>query len=228
MRVAAIALLSTLALAACNPSAPAGGQGGSTSATSESGSAPSAGDSIFPNLTQAAYRAEATITGSNGRSMPVVMIRSGHKMRMEMSTSEGQSTVISNSDTGEAFMITNAAGQVMAMRMSGLNEVSNPSDAWSAELAATATPAGPCSAAGVNGTQWSRIDSGVTKTACVTSDGILLRATEGDRTVWETTSVQRGPQSDTLFTLPEGVRVVDLGNMRGVADALARAKSGDH
>jgi len=221
MRAVALALLSAAALAACNPSAPGGGGG------EEGGAASSQADSdVFPNLANASYRAEATITDDNGRSMPIVMIRSGGMQRMEMSTSEGQSTVITNGETGEAFMITTAAGQTMAMRMSGMNQVSNPADAWSGELAATAVPGGPCTAAGVTGREWNRVENGVAKAACVTGDGILLRATDGDRTVWETTRVERGPQSADLFVLPEGVRVVDLGNMGGVADALQRARSG--
>ena len=44
MRISALALFSACVLAACNPSAPSGG-------------------GLFPNLTDASYRAEATISG---------------------------------------------------------------------------------------------------------------------------------------------------------------------
>ena len=46
----------------------------------------------------------------------------------------------------------------------------------------------------------------------MTSDGILLQVREGDRISWQTTSVTRGPQDPTQFSLPPGVRVMNLGN----------------
>ena len=59
----------------------------------------------------------------------------------------------------------------------------------------------------------------------VTDDGIILRAREGERTVWETTSVQRGPQDASLFTLPPGVQVMDLSNMGAAIEAMEKARS---
>lgn len=219
MRIAAAAILAAALIAACSPSAPNGQQQGTgASATNDSGGA-------FPSLSQASYRSEATITDRRGRTMPVVMIRDHGKMRMEMTTGAGQSTVISNPDTGETFILTNAGGQPMAMRTTALSQFENPADKWNAEYTATATHTGSCSAAGQNGDAWTRADSdGSTNTVCVTHDGILLRAAEGDRTVWETTSVERGPQAAELFTLPPGVQVVDLNNIGGAVSALARAR----
>jgi hypothetical protein len=60
----------------------------------------------------------------------------------------------------------------------------------------------------------------------VTDDGIILRATDDERVVWETTSVQRGPQSADLFVLPPGTQVMDLGNMGEMMNqALEAAKN---
>jgi len=208
MRKAAFALVSVCAAAACNPSAP-GGAGGA-----------------FPDLASGSYRAEATIYGDNGDTMPVVMIRDGHKQRMEMTTGEGQTVMIINPDTGEDYVISNVGGQQMAMRISQQNSpVSDPSAEWSGDMASNATRTGTCSAAGENGVEWTRAateEGGAPHTACVTGDGIILRAKEGDRTVWETTSVERGPQSAELFTLPAGVQVMDLGNM--MQDAMRQAQ----
>lgn len=203
MRVAVLALVSACALAACNPSAPSGG------GEQDVGS-PSAG--LFPNLFQTAYRAEAVVTDASGATTPMVMIRDGQKLRMEMASPQGQMTIITNGDTGESFMITSAGGQTMAMRTS-VDQQDLPSANWEAELAETATRTGSCSGAGQSGSEWTSQEGGVVSTACVTDDGIILRATEGGRVVWETTRVQRGPQNPALFALPAGVQVMDLGQL---------------
>lgn len=200
MRVTALAFASVCALAACNPSAPG---------------APSAGGGLFPDLNASAYRMEATLTNEDGTAMPVVMIRTGRNMRMEMNAAQGQSTIIANGETGESFIISNNGGRLVAIRAAGLGEqFENPMDEWQGELAQDSTHTGMCSVAGEAGAEWTKttVEDG-TDTVCVTQDGIILRATDDGRVVWETTSVQRGAQDAALFTLPEGVEVMDLGNM---------------
>ena len=198
MRIPALALISACVLAACNPSAPAGGGG------------------LFPNLTDANYRAEATIHGEDGQSLPVVMIRSGNKVRMEMGSEHGAMVVVNNADTQENFVLMTRNGQTYAIQADP-SQYDNPIDNWNAEYAQTATRTGDCSVAGENGAAWTRDVEGVPHTACVTQDGIILRATEGERVVWETTSVQRGAQDAALFAIPEGVQSMDLGAMLGQA-----------
>lgn len=217
MRRAALAIVTILALAACNPSAPSG----------EAEQQADAGGGLFPDLTSTAYRAEATLTNENGETMPVVMIRDGRKLRMEVNSAQGASTMISNAETGESFILSTAAGRTMALRATGLSEqFANPADAWQGELATTATRTGDCSVAGENGAEWTKTTAeDGTDTVCVTQDGIILRATDDGRVAWETTSVQRGAQEASLFQLPPGVQVVDLGDMGGAAQrALEAAK----
>jgi hypothetical protein len=215
MRRAVLALVSVCVLAAC-------GQGSQEQSAD--------GGGLFPDLTGAAYRAEATLSNQDGESIPVVMIRDGRKMRMEMNAPQGASTIITNGDTGESFVITNQGGRTMAIRASGLDQgLANPADAWQGELAESATRTGTCSLAGENGVEWTKTtpEDG-TDTVCVTEDGIILRATDDGRVVWETTQVQRGPQSAALFALPEGVEAMDLGNMGALMnDALEAAKQRD-
>ncbi len=203
MRKAAFLAVSAALLAACNPS----GQSGQEGADASGGA--------FPTLNSGAYRAEANVIAEDGQTMPVVMIRDGSKLRMEMSGPQGEMVIITNPDSGEDFVITNAGGQRMAMRMTQAGApVSDPAEEWSGDMATNATRTGNCSVAGENGAEWTRTEEGADpQTACVTNDGIILRATDGGRTVWETTSVQRGPQSADLFTLPPGVQVMDLGNL---------------
>lgn len=209
MRRAILAVVSVCALAACNPAAPAGE------------SADAGGGGLFPDMSHAAYRAEATLGSENGTTQ-VVMIRDGANIRMEFSTPDSPSTFISNGATGESYVITNARGRTMAIRATGLNEgITDPTANWQGELAENATRTGTCSVAGENGAEWTKTTAeDGTDTVCVTEDGIILRATDDGNVVWETTSIQRGPQSADLFTLPPGVQAMDLGNM---SDAMNQA-----
>lgn len=204
------AAVSSCALAACNPSAP-GGAGG--------------GGSVFPDLSTASYRAEAVVT-DDGRTMPVVLMRDGVRQRMEMSADGVQSAFITNAQTGETFIISTVGGQTRAMRAS-VGDFEDPALKWQGEISQTAQQVGPCSGAGQSGTEWTRDSDGSVETVCVTSDGIILRASLDGETVWETTRVERGPQNAALFEVPEGVEVLDLGNMEGVMnEALQRARGG--
>jgi len=206
MRIAALAMVSAVALAAC-------GQSGTTA---DSGS----GGGLFPDLTSAAYRAEATLTGEDGQTVPVVMVRDGDKLRWEINAEEGASTIINDGE--RTFVITSQGGQTMAFSATGMTEqFQNPADAWQGDLAETATRTGTCSIAGQSGAEWTKTtpEDG-TDTVCVTEDGIILRATDDGRTVWETTRVDRGAQDASLFELPPGVQVIDIGNMGGMMEQL--------
>lgn len=213
MRTALLAIVSVCALAGCNPSAPSNEN--------------AAGGGMFPDLTRTAYRAEANLTNQSGDTIPVVMIRDGRKMRMEYNADDGAATIIANGDTGESFVITSQGGRTMAIRASGLDQgLTDPADAWQGELSQSATRTGTCSVAGENGAEWTKTTAeDGTDMVCVTDDGIILRATDDGRVVWETTQVQRGAQSADLFVLPPGVQAMDLGNMGALMnEALEAAK----
>lgn len=194
------------AVAACNPSAPGGDAGsGSTGPVSN----------IFPNLTGASYRSEGTILNpESGQAMPIVIIRDGPKARMEMTSARGEVTIISNPDTGDVYSIVNAGGRNMALRADA-SAMPDPNAEWAGDTASGATFSGPCAGAGQVGAEWARTTDGHADTVCVTQDGIILKATRDGVTTWDTTSVERGPQSADLFTLPAGVQVMDLGNIGG-------------
>ena len=216
MRAAILALASMCALAACGQNAEQAGG--------------SSGGGLFPDLTRTAYRAEATITNQDGEASPIVMIRDGQKSRIEVTSGEGVFTVITNGDTGETFVLTNQGGRTMAIRSNGGSEgFTDPADAWQGELSQNATRTGTCSVAGENGAEWTKTTTeDGTDTVCVTEDGIILKATDDGRVVWETTSVQRGAQSADLFVLPEGVQAIDAGNFGGLLnDAIEAAKQRD-
>jgi hypothetical protein len=199
MRGLGLAVLAAAALAACNPSAPSGDAGGVAE--------------VFPNLFQASYRAEATITHpDSGQTMPIVMIRSGEKVRMEMNGPQGAMVIVSNPETNETFSIVNAGGRQMALQMNA-DDVTDPNQDWTGEAGATFV--GPCTAGAESGAEWSRVEGETTNTSCVSQDGIILRATTNGQTTWETTSISRGPQDASLFALPAGVQAMDLNNLGG-------------
>ena len=211
-RLAMLSLVALLSVAACGQKAANGGEGAK----------PAAGGgmaAVFPNLFQTNFRAEATVTGSDEKSMPVVMIRSGHKLRMELTNREGEQIMIMNPDDHEMLMIGSHAGQRMALRVPNL-DIPDPTAKWQGDVATHAHATGPCMAAGEMGTRWEgQDDDGKPVTACVTGDGVILNATNDGRTVWETTHVTRGPQDPALFAAPAGVRVMNLGP--GAAAALS-------
>lgn len=217
MRALVLAVVSALALAACGQGGPGGNAAGSSDAAS-------AGGGLFPNMTGASYRAEGTIYSEDGQTLPVVQIRSGAKIRMEFASPDGNMAVVHTAGEGDDFVLVTRSGRTMAMT-TNMSGVENPVEDWNTEAGATATRTGSCSVAGESGAEWSRTDeAGVTATACVTEDGIMLRGTEAGRTVWETQTVTRGPQSADLFVVPPGVQVMNLNNLPGMADALERAK----
>jgi hypothetical protein len=212
MRRLGLAIVSALALVAC-------GQGGDNPASTADGAG---AGGLFPDLNGASYRAEGTIYGDNGQTMPVVQIRSGAKWRMEMNNAQaGQIVAVHTGGEGQNFVLMNLGGTRIATALDP-EQYENPMDDWAAR-SSTATRTGDCSVAGESGAEWTNTDEqGVANTACVTEDGIMLRATNGGRTVWETQTIARGAQSADLFVLPAGVQMIDMNNPAAAADALRR------
>lgn len=215
MRIFLIAAIAAF-LVACSPQPAQDGQAQVAEAVAAS---------VFPDLFQGAYRADATVTQQDGQTMSLAVIRDGQKARMEMITEQGPMAVVSNRATGESFMVMTMQGRTMVMR--GANGGGEGPDLWWEEAAAEQmTPVGPCSHLGENGMEWSRTDadSGV-QNACVTSDGIILWGTQNGRTTWQTTSIRRGAQDPTLFDVPEGAQ--DLSQLgAGLAEAMGQARGG--
>jgi len=212
MRVATLALTVVVLLAGCGQGTPGGGGNG--------GSAADAVSSVFPNLFQTAYRAEADIRNpESGEITPIVTVRDGHKTRMEF----GSTIIIANGDTGETLVIAEADGRRYAMRQNNADAIKAPEEYWADEAANSATFAGPCVHLGEAGGEWRRTEEGSAAASCVTPDGIILWSSMNGERTWETTSIQRGPQSADLFTLPPGVELLDLNNMAGM---IERARGG--
>ena len=211
-------VLALTMLAACSPAAPTDQSGAVAPAATVGGAVAS----VFPNLFQGSYRADATITQADGQSMNVAMIRDGQRVRMEMSTAQGPMVVVSNRETGESFMIVQNGGRTMVMRNPNMGD-NGPDLWWEEAVADQMTAVGPCTHLGEQGVEWSRsVDQGA-HSACVTADGIILWGAQDGRTTWQTTSIQRGPQDAAQFAMPAGAPVVDLG--AGLAEAMRQTQN---
>lgn len=222
MRMIVATAFAVLALAACNQNNTAQNGAASTPASASSGSA--SGGGLFPDLFSASYREEATIT-RDGKTLPVLVQRDHHKMRMEFDTDHGHNISIMDPDANEYIGIMTVNGQTMGMRMHDASTMNDINAAWH-DAAAKAHRAGDCAVAGEHGQVWESVDEGGAnpRSACVTSDGILLRTTDNGATTWEATSVTRGPQPAEAFRAPAGVRLMDLGPGAQAAAAAAMAK----
>lgn len=199
-------IAAALALGACNPA-------------TDTTQSPLPEAANLPNVYQASYRAEVTSTSATtGDTTELIMVRDGQRMRIETP----DSIVIVNPE--EALVISGEGRNRMAMRVDSL-PIADVNAQWSGEFAASATRTGSCTVAGETGSEWSRTPEGATTptSACVTDDGIVLRGVEDGRTTWEVTSLTRGAQDPALFTLPAGVRVMDMNSM--MQDAMAQAKA---
>ena len=215
MRFVAAAALAALALAACNQNS------ASTTAQNDTAATQSSGGGVFPDLGNAHYRIEATMTRAD-RSLPMVMTRDGAKMRVDTNVDGNSQTMIINPETHQALMIMSRGGQQMAMRMdeSAFPDVTRD---WNGRAQAEVRRAGDCALAGEHGSVWEHTDADGknTRTVCVTNDGIPLRITNNGATMMETTSVQRGAQAANLFEAPPGVRVMDVSGLSAQANAMA-------
>lgn len=101
--------------------------------------------------------------------------------------------------------------------------------AWAALGADNAQHVGDCQVAGERGTEWRPKQApapGVERTACITSDGIVLRVRENERVLWEASSVQRGPQQASLFGVPAGYQLIDPDTVaQGVGERMQHLDS---
>jgi hypothetical protein len=180
---------------------------------------------VFPALYQVAYRAEAIAATADPRTptMPVTLYRDGRKTRIELlAPGVGQGAVVLDPASSEAVFLMSQAGRQLALKMPPADVPKVAEEAWSE--AAGATFLGACAGAGEVGGEWSLTDAEGPRTACVTADGVILRAKRGDKIVWETTTISRGPQDAAQFIVPAGVQVVDvrdtMSGLKGMAEKM--------
>lgn len=195
------------------------------------------GAPAFPQFTDVSYRIEGTTApASGGAPVATVIYREGPKMRVETTLPNlGPATIVFDESTRAAYVLnptgqlptapapttesqtpaaTPAAPQVIgvAVRIEDSTAPQPLESAWAALGADNARAAGSCEVAGESGHEWTPRQppaGGIERTACITSDGIVLRISEAGRALWQATSVQRGDQDDALFGVPPGYQMID-------------------
>jgi hypothetical protein len=174
----------------------------------------------LPDLFQASYRVEALL-GKGEEQMTIAMLRHGAKTRMEMNSDGRASAVVINPETNEALIMSNT-GPKVAMKMAFEDLPQTPDQQWRA--AAGAKASGPCTHIGEVGIQWevAATADAPAKRACITPDGIILRAEENGVVTWDATKVTRGPQDKSLFGVPADYQVMDMSAMAKKAGEMAK------
>ena len=213
------ALATALALGACGQPATSEGEASDAPLTS----------ATMPEMFQTSFRLEAiTRDADSGRTTPIAWASDGGKMRIEVEAGGGEQVFITDPEAGRSIAITNQNGQTMAFAISSdqVPDVAGNVNAQFQEGAGDAVRVGPCSHAGESGTEWRKEGDDEGNSACITDDGILLLVKDDGETVWETTSLERGPQDPALFAPPPGVRVMDVRNMLGPQGAEMLEKMG--
>jgi hypothetical protein len=232
MRTTALAVVSVIALlSACGPSGPSGT--GSTGGAA----APAGAGGGFPIANNVSFRQEGTMT-VGGQSIPQVTYHDGAKVRTEMNGPMGQMIMVVNNDTHEGFQLANVMGRQIATRMDLSQQSANPVSRdqitqMRADMAKRAHQIGTCSAAGETGTDWEMtppegVDTGTDqRSMCVTSDGIMLQMKINGQVMFNTTSIQRGPQDPSLFVPPAGVHFTEVHapSQTQINAAVARARA---
>jgi hypothetical protein len=112
-----------------------------------------------------------------------------------------------------------ATGTGTAVRIADADVPKPMEEAWVTLGAANARNVGACNVAGEKGNAWTPKETaeGVSRVACITQDGIVLEIKEGERVLWQATSVQRGAQDAALFGVPAGYQIIDP---QAVAEAV--------
>ena len=105
--------------------------------------------------------------------------------------------MIGNFQTGRMEVVKPADQSVLDMGPGSFNPHADPSFR---KLGADQVGGLPC-------TNWQTADNGGRSTVlCLTSDGVMLRASHGDQVLVEASSVTYGPQDPAAFTAPESFR----------------------
>ena len=183
-------------------------------------SAPGEGETVRPPLFQAAYRVDAQIFPEDGSApMPLVLIRDGARTRLEVSLP----------NRGDAVFLVRDGETLMIMRLlDGDLVVRAPADAAppipdAGFAGADLRRVGDCAVAGENGSLYENPNTGGGRPgrACITADGIMLQAFEGERLVWQASTVRREPQDPALFEPPPGVSIIDASVIGEAASGMA-------
>ncbi len=178
--------------------------------------------------------------GSAGQSIDVKMAGSGGRQRIEFPPGSGAAgpaspfaQVMVSENSGEKILMWpegDGAPKIAAMmRRSDVGALAG-SFGIDAAAAARGKKTGEDTVAGERCAVWSIAESASGEApgdACVTRDGIVLRAISGGQTVMLAKSIERGRQDASLFAPPADYEIADMGEcMRIGAEAMELARAG--
>ncbi|MFT3728786.1 MAG: hypothetical protein QM759_13260 [Terricaulis sp.] len=179
---------------------------------------------VFDQATNAAYVLNPTVQPGSTGNTPVVADNSAPgaapAAAIPQSATPGTATVVpptampaTTAPNGTLQTATTAPRVIgVAVRIADADAPQPLETAWAALGANNAKSVGSCTVAGQQGNEWQPKQApapGVERTACITSDGVVLRVRENNRTLFEATNVRRGQQSASLFGIPQGYQVID-------------------
>jgi hypothetical protein len=151
-----------------------------------------------------AYRVAAQGPG-NGAEMRISWIAANSLMRVDMPGGQGF-MVADMRGTSPGFMVMEAQRVIMDVPASQL-----PAASMQPSASARFTREGTARVANTDCTIWRMEDQGRSGRACLTADGVMLRA-EGDgrQGQLEATSVTYGPQDPARFQRPSGYQTFQM------------------
>jgi hypothetical protein len=184
----------------------------------------------YPSFKPNAYRIEGNGTpAAAGAPARTVVYRDGSNFRIDtMLPRYGRATVVFDAATGGAYILNptpqqaahrsdgpsdptaSANGARVALRISDGDAPQPLESQWASFSASSAHSAGVCTVAGQSGHEWTHAAArDIERSACIAPDGIVLRLRENHRTLFETTSLQRGRHNPALFGVPRGYQLIN-------------------
>ncbi len=159
----------------------------------------------------ASYSGQMKITSTQAQTMYADIYAKPYKQRVEMNTEQGKMVSIVDMSSKNAYSYSpDLNGPMGNMAMKINFEDAMKQYGGHIEPADQPVRIGMSSVAGQACTLYQAEDT----TVCVTGDGIMMKATHSDGAM-EMTSLNRGYQQDSLFTLPADRQVMDLNNVMG-------------
>ena len=196
----------------------------------------------YPDFSAKQYRLEGnrSLPGTE-ISGPATFYRDDERLRYEgILENHGVATVVYDPVRKMAYMLESSASrrrlfagdtpQRLAMQLSEADTPQPLEVAWAALGPQNVRSFGRCRVAGERGTLWrprEPIAPDVERTACITSDGIVLQLTENDAVLFEATSVERGAQAASLFEIPETYRILGNAELAQLEEEAVEANADD-
>ncbi|MBI1364890.1 MAG: hypothetical protein GC153_02900 [Alphaproteobacteria bacterium] len=187
----------------------------------------------FPDM-KASYRAVYDLHSDEKNAPKEITLEADGpgKMRIEMAhmnakRAKAGSKLISVFDASNDQMIMYATGPeapkkalVMPQKRGFMNTVLK----WKEAKGPQPKRIGTDKVAGLSCEVWQTDDAGGRQQACITSDGILLRAGKaGEEPEIVAREVRKGPMPDSDFKVPDGFEVLDMGPCQDMMQKAAEA-----